>query len=176
MAFSVIANVTCTVEKRRLPRNAHCLSAGSDSFYLQFQPTIWALSYPRKHINCTSSLQERHFPTPLRHTEKQQFYWNWTTLPLHSSSLQSPKFNVDKPTQWQVQGGPATFDLPAILQKRGYFRVTSNKMIYKTTDSQVFKLKKVYMFPNVKSVFSAKSFGLGNLSLLTNSQKLSNSL
>ena len=43
-------------------------------------------------------LQERHFPTPLRHREKQQLRWNWAMLPLQSSSLQSPKFNVDNPT------------------------------------------------------------------------------
>ena len=62
---------------------------------------------------------------------------------------------------------PTTFDLRATVQKRGYFRATSNKMIYKATDSQVFKLKKMYVFPNVECIFSAKSFGLGNLSLLT---------
>ena len=45
------------------------------------------------------------------------------TLPLQSSSLQS-KY-VDKPTQWPGQPGPTTFDLRAILQKRGYFRITS---------------------------------------------------
>jgi len=43
-------------------------------------------------------LQERHFPTPLRYREKQQLHWNRTTLPLQSSSLQSPKINVDNPT------------------------------------------------------------------------------
>ena len=80
-----------------LPR---CLPSGTDSFYLQFQLTIWALYYPRKHINCTISLQERHLPTPLRHTEKHRFYWNGATLPLQSSSLHSPNFNVDKPTEW----------------------------------------------------------------------------
>ena len=44
------------------------------------------------------SLQERHFLTPLRHMEKQQLHWNWAMLPLKSSSLQPPKFNVDNPT------------------------------------------------------------------------------
>jgi len=102
---------------------------------------IWAVSYPRKHTNCTISLQEWHFATPLRHTEKQQFYWNWETLPLQRSSLQPPKFNVDKSTQWLGQRGPTTFDLRAILQKRGNFRATSNKIIYETTDSRVLKLK-----------------------------------
>jgi len=73
MAFSMTANVTCTVEERRLLRKPHCLSAGSDSLSLKFKPTIWTLSYLRKHTNCTISLQERHFPTPLRHIEKQEF-------------------------------------------------------------------------------------------------------
>jgi len=40
------------------------------SLYLQFKPTIWTLSYLHKHTNCTILLQERHFPTPLRHIEK----------------------------------------------------------------------------------------------------------
>jgi len=31
------------------------------------------------------------------YTEKRQFYWNWTTLPLQSASLHLPTFNVDKP-------------------------------------------------------------------------------
>jgi len=30
-----------------------------------------------------------------------------------------------------LQSGPTTFDLRAILQKRGNLRVTSNKMVYK---------------------------------------------
>ena len=30
-----------------------CLRVGSDSLHLQFELTIWALSWPRKHINCT---------------------------------------------------------------------------------------------------------------------------
>jgi len=115
--------------RKEILRNPHCLSAGPDLLYLQFKPTIWTLSYLRKHTNCTISLQERHFPTPLRYTENQQFCWNWAALPLQSSSFQSPKFNVDKPTQWLGQRGPTTFDLRAILRKRGYFRTTSNKTI-----------------------------------------------
>jgi len=79
MIFSMTANVQYTVEQRRLLRNSHCLSASSDSFYLQFKPTIWAQSYSRKH-QLHYQLQERHFPTPLRTAEKQQFYWNWTTV------------------------------------------------------------------------------------------------
>jgi len=46
-----------------------CLSFGTDSLYMRFQPTIWALNYPRKHTNCAISLKERHLPTPLRHIE-----------------------------------------------------------------------------------------------------------
>jgi len=48
-----------------------------------------------------------------------------------------------------------------------------NDLGYKTTDSQVLKLKKVYVFPNVERIFIAKFFSLGNLSSLTNFQKLS---
>jgi len=70
------ANVkyTTDTEQRKLLRNSRCLSAGSDSFYLQFKLTIWAQSYSRKHTNCTTLLQQRHFPTPLRHAEKQLLY------------------------------------------------------------------------------------------------------
>jgi len=42
-------------------RNPHCLSPGSDSLYLRFKLTIWALNYPRKHTNYATSLQKRHF-------------------------------------------------------------------------------------------------------------------
>ena len=59
----------------------------------------------------------------------------------------------------------------------GYFKKTwllldhfqQNHLGYKT----VLKLKKVYVFSNVECIFSAKWFSLGNLSLLTNFQKLS---
>jgi len=73
------------------------ISAGSYSLYLQFKLTIWAQNYPRKHINCTTPIQERHYPRPLRHAEKQPLYWKWAKLSLQSSSLQPPKPNVDKP-------------------------------------------------------------------------------
>jgi len=53
----------------------------------------------------------------------------WGTLPLQISSLQSPKFNIDKLTQSLGQRRSTTFDLRDILQKRDYFRTTSNKMI-----------------------------------------------
>jgi len=67
---------------------------------------------------------------PLRHIENTAVLLKLSNvIPLRSSSLQSPKFNIDKPTQWLGQRGPSTFDLRAILQKRGYFRATSNKMI-----------------------------------------------
>jgi len=50
---------------------------------------------PRKYTNCTTPLQGSHFPAPLRHAEKQPLYWNWEKLSLQSSSLQSPKLNVN---------------------------------------------------------------------------------
>jgi len=40
-----------------------------------------------------------------------------------------------------IQRGPTTFDLQAILQKRDNSRATSNKTMYKTTDSKYLKLK-----------------------------------
>jgi len=100
MNFSVTANIKHTVEQKKLLRNSRYPSSGSDSHYLQFKPTIWAQSSPRKHTNCTTPLQKRHFPTSLRHAEKQPLYWNWATFLLQSSSLQLPNFNVDKPIWW----------------------------------------------------------------------------
>jgi len=41
------ANVKYMVEQRRLLRSSRSLSAGSDSLYLPFKPTISAQSYPR---------------------------------------------------------------------------------------------------------------------------------
>jgi len=83
-------NVKCTVEERvklstkpTLPiRWFRCTLLAAQSL----QPE-WALNYPRKHTNCTISLQERDLPTPLalRYAEKQQFCWNWATLPSQSS-------------------------------------------------------------------------------------------
>jgi len=43
-------------------------------------------------------------------------------------------------SEW-LQRGPATFYLRAILRKRDNSRATSNKIMYKTTDSQHLKLK-----------------------------------
>jgi len=54
-------------------RKPRCLSAGSYSLSQQLKPTIWAQSYPRKCTNCTTPLQERHFPAPLRHAENRSF-------------------------------------------------------------------------------------------------------
>ena len=68
------ANVKYTVEQRRLLQNSHCLSAASDSLYLQFKPIIWAQSYLRKHTNCTTPLQERYFPIPLLNTKIEKSY------------------------------------------------------------------------------------------------------
>jgi len=76
MNFSTTANIQYAVEQQSLLRSSHCLSTSSDSLYLQFKPTIWTQSYPHKHTNFTTSLQESHFPIPLRHAEKQQLYWN----------------------------------------------------------------------------------------------------
>jgi len=93
--------VKCTVEQRNQNPAKPTLPIGWHWFtllYLQFKPTIWALNYPRKHINCTISLQEGHFPIPLSHAEKHHFYWNRTTSPLQSSSPHPPKCNVEKPT------------------------------------------------------------------------------
>jgi len=51
----------------------YATAADNDSLYLQFKPTTGALNYPRKHISCTGSHLERHFPIPLHYTE-HQFY------------------------------------------------------------------------------------------------------
>jgi len=40
-----------------------------------------------------------------------------------------------------IQRGPTTFGLQAISQKRDDSRATSNKIMYKTTDSKYLKLK-----------------------------------
>jgi len=66
-----------TVEQRRLSQNSRCLSAGSDSLYLQFKPTIWAQSYPRKHTNYSTPPSRKLFSelrTPLHYPKKQMFY------------------------------------------------------------------------------------------------------
>jgi len=47
------------------------LSARSSSLYLQLNSTIWAQGYARKCTNCTTPLQERHFPAPFRHAENR---------------------------------------------------------------------------------------------------------
>jgi len=64
------ANFKYTVEQRRLLRNSRFLISWLWFTLLQFKSTIWAQSYPRKHTKCTTPLQERHFPTSLRHTDK----------------------------------------------------------------------------------------------------------
>jgi len=46
--------------------------------------------------NSATRLQERHFPTTLRHTEKTAFVSKLSNAPLQSSLLPPPKFNVDK--------------------------------------------------------------------------------
>jgi len=78
MNFSITANVKYTVEQRRLLRNSCCLSAGSDSLYLQFKPTIWAKF---THANTPTALPcfKNVSLTPLRYAEKQLLYWNRAT-------------------------------------------------------------------------------------------------
>jgi len=49
MNFSMTANVKCAIAQTSSLENSRCLSADSDSLYLQFKPTIWAQSYARKH-------------------------------------------------------------------------------------------------------------------------------
>jgi len=91
------------------------------------------------------------------------------------------------------QRGPTALDLRAIIQKRDLdnLRATFNKIMYKTTDSLELNLKRedkrvrrwnYYTIANYlthergskhRVHFSAKSCSLGNLSLLTNFQKLS---
>jgi len=66
-----------TVEQRRLLRNSRCVSPGSDSLYLQFKPTFWAQSYPRKHtdyITAPSRTLFSEIPTALRYADKQPLY------------------------------------------------------------------------------------------------------
>jgi len=48
----------------------------------------------------------------------------------------------DKASNKLSQRGPTTFVLWAILQKRDNSRATSNKIMYKTTNSQQLKLKR----------------------------------
>jgi len=54
---------------------------------------------------------------------------------LSQSGSAYPTFQLD-------QRGLTALDLRAILQKRDNFRAASNKMMYKTTDSQDLKPKK----------------------------------
>jgi len=75
MTFSMTTDGKCTVDQNgpNLLRNPHYLSAGTDSLYVEFKPTISALNYSRKHTNFTTSLQERHFLMPERTTEKHRY-------------------------------------------------------------------------------------------------------
>jgi len=127
MNFSMTASVEYTVEQMKLLRYSHCLSAGSDLFYLQFKLTIRAQSYSR--TNFTPPLQESLFPAPLRHAEKQPCHemffvkmlattisgmptpeicflpgqLRWTLLPneYYGDSLSSPGSNPQS-TNWEV--------------------------------------------------------------------------
>jgi len=76
MTFSMTVNVKGTVEyESHTFYETHIadISAATDSLYLQYKLTTCVLTYPRKYTNCTISLQECHFPIPIRHTEKHQF-------------------------------------------------------------------------------------------------------
>ena len=64
------------VTKPTLPFGWHCFTLRAVQFY------NLSLNFPRKHTYCTISLQERHFPTLLRHTksinsiETEQHYFH----------------------------------------------------------------------------------------------------
>jgi len=81
----------CTVEQRRLHENhvAYRLALIHSTCSCNLQSEL-KVNYPRKCTNCTTPLQECHFPAPLCHAEKQQLYWNREKLSLQSSSLQPP--------------------------------------------------------------------------------------
>jgi len=98
MKVSVTANGKYTVEQVKETFTKLTLPIGLMWFTLLAVQTytIWAQSYPRKHTNCITLVQERYFPKPLRHAEKSNCVEIGPTLPLQSSSLQPPKFNVDK--------------------------------------------------------------------------------
>jgi len=70
MTSSMTANVRYAVKQMRHHEIHVACRHGSDLLLLPFKPTVWALSYPRNHTNCTNPLQEYHFPTPLRHCRK----------------------------------------------------------------------------------------------------------
>jgi len=66
--------------------------------WLLFETYNLSSKLPTQTHQMRYPLQERHFPAPLSHAEKQQLYRNWEKLSLQSSSLQPPKRNVDRPT------------------------------------------------------------------------------
>jgi len=159
--------------RKEILRNPHCLSAGSDSLYLQFKPTIWTLSHLRKHINCTISLQERQHHYATQKTSSSTVTENVTFAKLFT--LQSPKFNVDKPTQRLGQRGRWSLLTYGLFHENvatfgplptKWFRLWNKRFTS-------CKLKKVYVLPNVECIFGAKPLSFGNLSLLTNFTKLS---
>ena len=47
--FEIFGGRNCSVAPPLVAGLPRCPSSGTDKFYLQFQPTIWALNYPRKH-------------------------------------------------------------------------------------------------------------------------------
>ena len=142
-----------------LLRNPHCLSAGSDSLAVQ----TYSLNSWGAYVNAPPRFKKWHFPTPLRHIEKHQFYWNRATLPLQSSSLQSPKCNFGKFTQRLGQFGfwPTCY---CTVQKRGplppkWFRLWNNRFTSFWTKKSVYVSKcrmqfwsKIFQFG--KSIFA----------------------
>jgi len=146
MAFSMTANVTCSIEERRILRNPHCLSSSSDSLYLQFKSTIWALIYPCKHTNCTISLQERtfqhHYVTQINNSsiETEQRYlcrvlhFNPQNLMLISPPMTRPAW--------------VNFFWHTVYFTKRWLRpdhFQQSDLGYKTTDSKVVELKSVYV-------------------------------
>jgi len=61
------------------------------------------------------------------------------------------------------QHGPTTIDLRAILQKCDNSQATSNKMMYKTTDSQDLKLKRNSRWVNRVCHWNYYTIAINNL-------------
>jgi len=68
-------------------QNTHCISAGTDPFLLVVEVYDLSSKLPRKHINWTISLRERHLPMPLRkpvtslgHQEGRRVFWEGPTF------------------------------------------------------------------------------------------------
>jgi len=91
------ANVSTSLNKWDFcETHVACLLALIHSCSSNLQSELY-VSHAKTSLPTALPLQERQFPTPLRHAEKLQLHWNWAILPLQSSLLQPPKFNVDNP-------------------------------------------------------------------------------